>query len=34
MFGKSSHTFEINYIFQNDPRVQIIESEEDRMSHG
>lgn len=34
MFGKSPHKFEVNYIFQNDPRVQIIESEEDRMSQG
>lgn len=22
MFGKSSHTFEINYIYQNDPRAE------------
>lgn len=34
MFGKSSHRFEVNYIFQNDPRNQIIESEEDRMSQA
>jgi hypothetical protein len=34
MFDKSSHKFEINYIFQNDPRVQIVESDEDRMSQG
>lgn len=34
MFDKSSHKFEVNYIFQNDPRVQIIESEDERMSQG
>ena len=34
MFGKSSHKFEVNYIFNNDPRVQIIESDEDRMSQA
>jgi hypothetical protein len=34
MFGKSSHKFEVNYIFQNDPRNQIIESEEERMSQA
>jgi hypothetical protein len=34
MFGKSSHKFEVNYIFQNDPRHQLIESEEDRMSQA
>ncbi|MCQ4312536.1 hypothetical protein NAV33_11590 [Pseudomonas stutzeri] len=34
MFDKPSHKFEVNYIFQNDPRVQIIESGEDRMSQG
>jgi len=34
MFDKSSHKFEVNYIFQNDPRNQIIESEDDRMSQA
>jgi hypothetical protein len=34
MFDKSSHRFEVNYIFQNDPRAQIIESDEERMSQG
>ncbi len=35
MFGnKPSHTFEVNYIFQNDPRAQIMELDEDRLSQG
>lgn len=34
MFDKSSHKFEVNYIFQNDPRNQIIESEDERMSQA
>ena len=34
MFGKSSHKFEINYIFKNDPRHHIIESDEEGMSQG
>lgn len=34
MFGHSSHKFEINYIFQNDPRAHIIESENDQMSQA
>ena len=35
MFGKSTpHKFEVNYIFQNDPRAQIIEAEEDGLSQG
>lgn len=28
MFGKSTHKFEVNYIYQNDPRAEIIESDE------
>jgi len=35
MFGnKPSHKFEVNYIFQNDPRAQIIESEEESLTQG
>lgn len=34
MFGKSSHKFEVNYIFKNDPRHHIIESEDERMSQA
>ncbi|TLX54119.1 hypothetical protein DN824_03080 [Stutzerimonas nosocomialis] len=35
MFGLSkSHKFEVNYIFRNDPRVQIIESEQDSFSQA
>lgn len=34
MFAKSSHKFEINYIFQNDPRHHIIESDEESMTQG
>lgn len=34
MFGHSSHKFEINYIFQNDPRAHVIESEDDHMSQA
>jgi len=35
MFGtKPSHKFEVNYIFQNDPRSQIIESDGDSLSQG
>lgn len=32
--NKASHKFEVNYIFQNDPRAQIIESDEDSLSQG
>jgi len=35
MFGnKSTHKFEVNYIFQNDPRAQIIESQQESMTQG
>ncbi len=34
MFGNSSHKFEVNYIYKNDPRVQIIESQEESLSQG
>lgn len=35
MFGnKSTHKFEVNYIFQNDPRAQIIESQQGTMTQG
>nr|MBF0683192.1 hypothetical protein [Pseudomonas sp.] len=35
MFGnKTSHKFEVNYIFHNDPRAQVIESEDDSLSQG
>ncbi|WP_407294753.1 hypothetical protein [Stutzerimonas zhaodongensis] len=34
MFDKPSHKFEVNYIFQNDPRNQIIESDDERMSQA
>ncbi|MFX1709128.1 hypothetical protein [Stutzerimonas stutzeri] len=29
MFGKSSHTFEINYIYQNDPRAETYDADVD-----
>ena len=35
MFGsRSPNTFEVNYIFQNDPRAQIIESATESLSQG
>ena len=34
MFGKSSHTFEINYIYQNDPRAEIYDAAVDSLSQG
>lgn len=34
MFGKSSHTFEINYIYRNDPRAEIYDAEVDSLSQG
>jgi len=32
MFGKSTHKFEVNYIYQNDPRAEIIEPDEQSLS--
>ncbi|EXF46920.1 hypothetical protein BAY1663_00645 [Pseudomonas sp. BAY1663] len=32
MFGKTTHKFEVNYIYQNDPRAEIIESQDDSLS--
>ena len=34
MFGKSSHTFEINYIYQNDPRAETYDADVDSLSQG
>ncbi|MBE7373189.1 hypothetical protein [Pseudomonas lopnurensis] len=34
MFGKSSHTFEINYIYQNDPRAVTYDADVDSLSQG
>ena len=35
MLGNNpSHKFEVNYIFQNDPRAQIIESEQESLTQG
>lgn len=35
MFGnRSPNKFEVNYVFQNDPRAQIIELEDDSLSQG
>ncbi len=34
MFGKSSHTFEINYIYQNDPRAETYDAGVDSLSQG
>ncbi len=34
MFGKSTHKFEINYLFQNEPHNHLIDSEEERMSQA
>ncbi|MGE4408699.1 hypothetical protein [Pseudomonas sp.] len=32
MFGKTTHKFEVNYIYQNDPRAKIIESQDESLS--
>lgn len=32
--SKPAHTFEVNYIFQNDPRAQIIESDGESLTQG
>jgi len=32
--NRPPHKFEVNYIFQNDPRAQIIEADEDSLSQG
>jgi len=35
MFGsRSSHKFEVSYIFQNDPHAQIVESDQDTLSRS
>src|SRR3546814_11628449 len=34
MFGKSSHTFEINYIYQNDPPAETYDADVDSLSQG
>lgn len=34
MFDKPSHTFEINYIYQNDPRAEIYDVDADSLSQG
>lgn len=33
MFGNATRTFEVNYIYQNDPRAQIIESQDESLSN-
>ncbi|MCW3149546.1 hypothetical protein N8H22_13155 [Stutzerimonas stutzeri] len=33
MFGKP-HRFEVNYIYQNDPRAEIVEAETERLSQA
>ncbi len=34
MFDKPSHTFEINYIYQNDPRAETYDVDADSLSQG
>ncbi|MCB4796288.1 hypothetical protein LGR51_17445 [Pseudomonas sp. NP21570] len=34
MFEKPSHTFEINYIYQNDPRAETYDVDADSLSQG
>lgn len=34
MFGKKNHKFEVNYIYQNDPRAEIIESQSESFSNA
>ena len=34
MFDKPSHTFEINYIYQNDPRAETYDADADSLSQG
>ena len=34
MFDKPSHTFEINYIYQNDPRAETYDADPDSLSQG
>ncbi|WP_213662541.1 hypothetical protein [Stutzerimonas stutzeri] len=34
MFGNTTRTFEVNYIYQNDPRAQIIESQGESLSNA
>jgi hypothetical protein len=34
MFEKKSRKFEVNYLYQNDPRAEIFDSEQDSLSQG
>lgn len=34
MFDKPTHTFELNYLFQNEPRNHLVDSEHERMSQA
>lgn len=34
MFGKKSRKFEVNYIYQNDPRAEVFDSEEESLSQA